>query len=123
VRLRAGRRCEYCRKPENVSTYTHQVEHIIPRKQGGSSDLDNLAWACFQCNVAKGTDVAAYDQGSGNLTPLFNPRTQTWDDCFEMDEARIVGRNAVGRVTVFLLQFNHPEQIEMRQRLINAGEW
>lgn len=57
VRERADRRCEYCRKPDGISVYPHHVEHIISRKHGGSSLLENLAWACFQCNVAKGTDM------------------------------------------------------------------
>jgi hypothetical protein len=71
VRQRADARCEYCRKPEAASTYPHHVEHIIARKHGGSSDLENLAWACFQCNVSKGSDIASYDIETRELTHPF----------------------------------------------------
>jgi len=123
VRQRAGARCEYCRKPEIASVYPHHVEHIIARKHGGSSDPENLAWACFQCNIAKGTDVASYDAETRELAPLYNPRKQHWSDHFEMINATIVGKTAAGRVTVRLLQMNEPEQREIRRLLIGAGEW
>ena len=83
VRQRAGSRCEYCRKPEMFGSYPHHLEHIIARKHGGVSEMENLAWACFQCNVAQGTDIASYDTETQALTPLFNPRTQEWDTHFE----------------------------------------
>lgn len=121
VRTRANERCEYCHKPDNVSNYSHHIDHIIPLKHEGASTADNLAWACFQCNTTKSSDVASYENGV--LTPLFNPRTQKWDDHFELDGAVINGKTAIGRVTVRTLQINHPDQIETRQRLINANRF
>ena len=123
VRQRAGARCEYCLKPEIGSAYPHHIEHIIARKHSGSSDPDNLAWACFQCNVAKGSDVASYDAETRELTPLYNPRKQRWHDHFELIDASIEGKTATGRVTARLLQINQPEQTEIRRLLIAAGEW
>jgi hypothetical protein len=121
VRLRAGQRCEYCRKPESLSEYPHHVEHIVSLKLLGSSELDNLAWACFKCNVAKGTNVAAYDFQTRELTPLFNPRTQNWDDHFELDGVRLVGKTAVGRVTIIVLGMNDPEQLEVRTHMLSSN--
>ncbi len=121
VRQRAGQQCEYCRKPEGVSQFSHHADHIIARKHGGSDDLENLAWACFQCNTNKGSDIASYDNDV--LTALFNPRTQIWNDHFEIDELLIVGKTAVGRVTVRTLDMNQAEQIEVRYRLRRAGKW
>ncbi len=112
VRNRAENRCEYCRKPEGSSKFSHQVDHIIPRKHEGPSTLENLAWACFQCNIAKGSDVAVYDLETGDLTHLFNPRTQQWNDHFELDGVLIVGKTPTGRVTVLALNMKHPSQIE-----------
>ena len=123
VRRRAGGRREYCGKPEEASTYPHHIEHIIARKHDGTSELSNLAWACFHCNVAKGSDIASYDRETSELTPLFNPRTQNWDDHFMLTDGMIVGKTAIGRVTVRLLQMNHPEQLEIRLQLIQAGLW
>ncbi|MCB9457896.1 MAG: HNH endonuclease, partial [Anaerolineaceae bacterium] len=58
VRQRAEDQCEYCYLPDAFGYYSHQVDHILPVKHQGSSDLDNLAWACFECNNAKGSDIA-----------------------------------------------------------------
>jgi hypothetical protein len=121
VRQRAGERCEYCRKPEGVSQFGHTVDHIIALFHEGSSELDNLAWACFQCNTTKSSNIASYDNKV--LTPLYNPRTEKWDDQFEMDGAIILGKTAVGRVTVRTLGMNHPDQVETRFRVIRAGKW
>jgi len=121
VRKRANERCEYCRKPDTVSNYSHHVDHIIPLKHEGLTISDNLAWACFQCNTTKSSDVASYEDSV--LVPLFNPRTQNWNDHFEMNGAIIVGKTAIGRVTIRTLQLNHPDQIETRQRLINANQF
>jgi 5-methylcytosine-specific restriction endonuclease McrA len=46
-----GRKCAYCGK-ENIPL---QVEHIVPRAQGGSNRISNLCLACEKCNLAKGT--------------------------------------------------------------------
>jgi 5-methylcytosine-specific restriction endonuclease McrA len=123
VRERERRRCEYCRKPEGISVYPHHIEHIIARKHGGTSLLDNLAWACFQCNVTKGSDIASYDSETNELTPLYNPRTDNWNDHFELLNDEVVGKTSIGRVTIRLLQINHPEQVEARRLVIAAGLW
>lgn len=123
VRKRASKRCEYCYKPEGVSLYPHHVEHIRPLLHLGNSELDNLAWACFQCNTNKSANIASYDSETKELTPLFNPRTQKWEEHFVMKDGIINGKTAIGRVTVRNLQLNHPEQVKMRKSLINAGKW
>jgi 5-methylcytosine-specific restriction endonuclease McrA len=123
VRQRTNGRCEYCRKPDLVSTYGYHVDHIIPMAHGGHSELTNLAWACFECNVSKGRDVASYDPETQLLTPLFNPRSDIWEEHFAFQGARILGISAVGRVTVRLLSLNAPDQVETRQLLMDIGKW
>jgi hypothetical protein len=123
VRERAGQRCEYCRKPEGISAYAHQVEHVIAIKHEGPSTLDNLAWACFQCNNNKGSDIASYDKETNMLAPLYNPRQDRWDDHFIFDDVVLVGKTPIGRVTIRILQMNHPDQIETRAYLLSAGLW
>lgn len=123
VRQRASGRCEYCCKPEGYSLYSHHVDHIIPLLHGGDLSLDNLAWACFQCNTTKSANIASYDLETGELTPLFHPHKQKWDDHFEMVNAVINGKTPIGRVTVKILQINHPDQVETRQKLIKAKIW
>ncbi len=123
VRTRAGFRCEYCRKPDAVSDYPPHVDHIIALKHGGASDLDNLAWACFQCNTAKSSDIASYDRETLAIVPLYNPRTQTWDEHFEMHDGVMVGKTPVGRATIQALLLNEPEPVAVRAALLRAGMW
>lgn len=123
VRHRAGQRCEYCRKPEGVSRFPHHIDHIIPVRHGGTGEIDNLAWACFQCNTNKIRDIASFDPETKALTLLYNPRDEKWEEHFKMDDALIIGQTPEGRVTVNLLQVNSAEQVETRQHLINAGRW
>ncbi len=57
VATRANHVCEYCLVAQEDAYFTLQIEHIISRKHGGSSDVDNLALACVFCNRPKGTDI------------------------------------------------------------------
>ena len=84
VQDRAGNRCEYCGLHQDQSPLaTLHVEHVVPRKHGGDDGPDNLALACVDCNLHKGSNVAGYDPQTGALTELFNPRRQTWSEHFE----------------------------------------
>ena len=74
VRKRAGYRCEYCRLHEDDDAYTFHVEHIIARKHGGLDDESNLALACQQCNLHKGSNLSGVDPRSGEIVELFHPR-------------------------------------------------
>ncbi len=68
-----------------------------------------LAWACFQCNRYKGSEVGAYDAITGQLVPLLNPRKQNWHDHFSLESGEIVASTDVGRVSILILQLNRPE--------------
>jgi hypothetical protein len=115
VRSRANRRCEYCRIPQETDPFfSFHIEHIIPRQHGGTDDNSNLALACHHWNLHKGPNLAGIDPDTGELARLFNPRTQRWEDHFEIQEAWIVGRTPVGRATVWVLAMNADEQREIR---------
>lgn len=112
---RAGNRREYCRLHQDQSPLaTHHVEHVIPRKHGGTDELENLALACIDCNLYKGSNVAGFDPETGALTELFHPRRHTWTDHFEWRGAVIIGRTAIGRTTVDVLNLNSDEQLQLR---------
>lgn len=121
VAKRANNRCEYCKLPQLPIQLKHEPDHIISRKHDGETTLENLALACFDCNRHKGTDVASYDDLTGNLTAFFNPRTQVWTEHFQMQNAEIVGLTPEARVVVKILQLNSEERIEQRQMLIDLG--
>ena len=123
IRQRANYRCEYCRKADFFGTYGFHVDHIIAQKHDGLTVFDNLVWACYECNICKGTDIASYDSLTGDLTRFFNPRNDKWDEHFSLEMARLVGLTPIGRVTIRLLQMNDPSQIEARRSMIDAGLW
>ena len=123
ARVRAGMRCEYCRLPDSEGEHPFHIEHIISRKHGGASSLENLAWSCFPCNSAKGPDIGANDPLTGKLTSLFNPREQQWHDHFELADGEILGKTAVGRATIVLLRVNSQKQIALRRKLHELGQW
>jgi len=104
---RAGDRCEYCLLHQDLSPVARlQIEHIIPRKHGGGDDLDNLALACIDCNLAKSVNLSGRDPQTDRTVELFHPRTQHWPDHFERDGSRIVGLTPEGRATVRVLNIN-----------------
>jgi ATP adenylyltransferase len=51
VLTRARGRCECCGAHEHQRAL--EVDHIIPKNQGGSDDLSNLQALCFRCNAGK----------------------------------------------------------------------
>ncbi len=113
VVTRADGRCEYCGKPQ-ISFFPHEVDHVIAQKHGGQSTLENLAFACFECNRYKGSDIASLDPHNGQLTALFHPRQQKWDEHFRQEAGVLIPLTPEGRVTVFLLRLNEPTRIRER---------
>lgn len=118
---RADERCEYCRYPQRAALLAFETEHIIAEKHGGTTTADNLALACPFCNRAKGTDLGSIDQETAALTPFYDPRSHVWEEHFRLEGAEIAPLTAEGRVTVTILQMNHPDRIEERKWLIAAG--
>ena len=117
VRLRAGGLCEYCRISERFTLAEHEIDHVIAVKHGGQTVVENLALCCTVCNRFKGSDIASIDSETGQLTPLFHPRVDRWDDHFEFRNGEILGLTASGRVTVRLLRMNRRTRIKERQLL------
>jgi hypothetical protein len=120
---RASRQCEYCLISEEDSGFHHQVDHIVSRKHGGASSLENLALACVLCNRYKGTDIASIDSETGSVSLLLNPRQDRWGDHFHCENGRIVATSPVGRVTASLLKLNTAERIAERLQLLRLGRY
>ena len=123
VRRRAGSRCEYCRFPEHASDLPFHIEHIAARSHGGDDSLAKLAWACARCNLRKGPNLATIDPDTGAQVAIYNPRTMSWDEHFEIRDGWIAGVSAVGRGTVRLLDMNDPRRLAHRKELIERGEF
>jgi hypothetical protein len=121
VRSRASDRCEYCKYPQEFDALPFQVDHIIAEKHHGATILENLAWSCCNCNAAKGPNIAGMDLATGQLTRLFHPRNDVWEEHFVWQGALLVGLTAIGRTTVDVLGINLPEHASYRQILLDAG--
>lgn len=115
VQTRAGNACEYCGLHQDYSPLAAlQIEHIIPRKHGGGDRPENLALACIDCNLAKGSNIAGIDPQTGQTTELFHPRHQAWSEHFERRGLYLVGTTATGRTTIQVLRMNSDEQVQLR---------
>ena len=115
ARARAGGRCEYCLMHESLQGATFHLEHVIPRRAGGPTDLENLAWACPACNLAKSDRVEGEDLQTRSLAPLFNPRRDSWNDHFGWSGYEMSALTPIGRVTIAMLDLNRPRRILIRK--------
>jgi len=123
VQARARGRCEYCLIHEDDAHFSHQADHIVAQKHRGATHEDNLAWACYLCNLLKGSGIASVDLDTGQIVPLFNPRRDRWAEHFRLEDGRIVPLTPVGRVTECLLQFNRPQSVQERRWLVEVGRY
>jgi 5-methylcytosine-specific restriction endonuclease McrA len=115
VRQRAANRCEYCHLHQDDSPLAAlHLEHIRPRKHGGSDDESNLCLACIDCNLRKGPNLTGIDPLTGAVTELFHPRQQRWEDHFAFEGIYITGRTTVGRTTIQVLDMNSDDQLNLR---------
>ena len=123
VASRANHVCEYCLIAEADAYFRFQIEHIISRKHGGSSELENLALACVFCNRYKGSDIASLKPETDELVRFYNPRTMRWREHFRLNGVMIEPLTEIGEATVRILQMNHDDQILERQVLSRRGRY
>ena len=121
VRQRAGECCEYCHMPQAVHVRTFPIDHIISRQHGGLSTTDNLALSCLRCNSHKGPNLAGIDPDSGQLTRLFHPRQDRWDEHFRWNGPYLIGKTDIGRTTIEVCTMNNPDYVALRESLIAEG--
>ena len=141
VQLRAQDACEYCLMP-TIGQF--HIDHIIPPSRwehdeggdlskwapetprGGPDHLDNYAWACPFCNLAKGRQVTGR---VGRCTDrLFDPRSDRWDDHFVFLHTYlfITGVSRLGRATESTLRLNDSRlngPLGTRHDMILAGRF
>lgn len=122
IAARANLLCEYCLVAEADTFYGCEVDHIISLKHGGSSEADNLAYACALCNRSKGSDIGSIS-GAGEFTRFFNPRTDRWAEHFLLEQAVICPLTTVGEVTAHILAFNNSARLHEREEMIRFGKY
>jgi hypothetical protein len=81
--------------------------------------VQNIAFACQACNCYKHKATAARDPVTGELVPLFNPRTDRWQDHFTWTEdfCATSGLTPIGRATVEKLDLNREGVVNLRKVL------
>jgi hypothetical protein len=120
---RAYHVCEYCLIHEDDTFWGCQVDHIISRKHGGPTEGMNLAWACATCNNSKGSDIGTLVGEPPKLTRLFDPRSERWAACFQLQKVRIEPASDMGEATVNLLRLNEGHRVRERQTLADIGRY
>lgn len=75
------------------------VDHIVSRKHGGETELENLALACLHCNQRKGPNIAGRKPANPDL----------------------IGKTKIGRVTIHELAIGDPSFRAVRSALLEEG--
>jgi HNH endonuclease len=116
-------RCGYCLTARRIVGPLLEIDHIIPEARGGTSDKENLWLACPMCNSHKADRQEGPDPESRAMVPLFNPRTERWEEHFAwMEDGTIIqGKTPQGRATVAALQMNQPDVVSARRLWVMAG--
>ena len=116
-------RCGYCLTSQAVVAVPMHIEHIIPLAAAGQTVPENLWLACPLCNGYKGVQTHAVDPETGERVPLFNPRTQQWNEHFTWSEdgTEILGQTSIGRATVKALRMNNEYSVPSRRVWVAAG--
>lgn len=118
VAVRADHLCEYCLVHEQETAFGCAVDHIISLKHGGTSDIENLAYACVFCNRFKGSDIGSIILETQEFTRFYNPRRDRWADHFQLTDAMLAPITSIGKVTARILGFNDSDRLLERQLLI-----
>ena len=123
IAARANSNCEYCRV-QSWFTGPFSIDHIVPASKNGTTTMDNLAFACLACNLAKSDRTESLDPLTGVLAPFFNPRNQRWLDhfCWNDDATIIIGLTMSGRATVEALHLNRADVVHLREVLVAFGD-
>ncbi len=123
IRREARNRCGYCLTPQEIVSMPLEIEHLRPIADGGTDGAKNLWLACRNCNGFKHAKTRAVDPQTNEEIPLFNPRTQNWNEHFGFsdDKTEIIGKTACGRATVIALRLNFELAVSARKLWVNVG--
>lgn len=100
--------------PDSAVWISAAVSHRAYNCQanGGLTELDNLALACWNCNLKKGPNLTGVDPASEQVVRLFHPRRDRWTSHFKTTASspdmgiEIHGLTPIGRATVRVLGMN-----------------
>ena len=68
IYIRDGFMCAYCGTDlRGVTAHEIQLDHLIPRSEGGNNTNENLVTACRACNASRGNKSVADFAPGGSL--------------------------------------------------------
>lgn len=102
---------------DELSNYAHHIDHIRSIEHRGTSNIDNLAYACMFCNAARGADIGTTYDLTGDFIYFFNPGLDSWTAHFHLIDFVTEPLTTTGWATALILQFNTPERVEARRLL------
>ena len=76
-----------------------------------------MALACVFCNRHKGSDIASVVPGTDRIVRFFNPRTDRWNEHFQLNGVIFEHLTEIGEATIRILKINHNDQILEREVL------
>jgi 5-methylcytosine-specific restriction endonuclease McrA len=71
VFLRDGHECQYCARP------AENLDHVVPKSQGGTHTWENVVASCRRCNSRKGGRTP-HEAGLALRRHPIAPRHRTW---------------------------------------------
>ena len=81
IYLRDQYRCQYCGRSGKSADLN--IDHMIPRSRGGSSDWENVVVACVSCNRRKGNHLPE----EVGMRPARVPRRPRWQPVISLSQA------------------------------------
>ena len=83
IYMRDGNMCQYCGR--ELPRAELNLDHVVPRAQGGRTTWENVVCCCIDCNLSKGARTP--DQaGLKLLKPALRPR---WTPTFRTNGGRV----------------------------------
>jgi hypothetical protein len=111
VRTRFTGHCGYCGLHENEAGARLTIDHFQPVSRGGSDDLENLVYACHNCNTFK-SDYWSEDDTHVLLHPLHDDLSL---HLVESITSQMVPLTERGMTYITVLHLNRPELIQRRR--------
>ena len=68
--------CQYCGK--TYSKVDLNLDHVVPRSQGGVTSWENIVCSCIECNRKKGGRTPR----EANMMLVREPKRPHWSECF-----------------------------------------
>jgi len=80
--VRDDHTCQYCN--QHLARKQLNLDHVVPRSQGGTTNWENVVTSCIECNVQKGGKTP---QQAG-MQLIRKPKKPTWADLIRPPSVR-----------------------------------